>query len=306
MIKNIALIFSILLLSIFLIGSAYILKDGGICCRYELCKQMTSVCDIKGDSSYSHDGVELFSKKGEKIFFENFKEGDSIYVVDKIKGSAPSSWFYESMFPVKVFDMNGDEIVLLYAIASLNTTDADRVGFTVDLSSFVIELDGDKASVFQFEKDNPSGLKENSDYVQVTVTLKPKEVVKNTTIKVFYPNEKLSNIEDCSLVYPIVREISYTTEIGMASLDELFKELNDTDLQQGYFTSIPHGVKVLSLSIDNGVASVDFSKELEDGVGGSCMVSSIRAQIEETLMQFSTVDSVNISIEGESYDALQP
>ncbi|MBP6976514.1 GerMN domain-containing protein, partial [Candidatus Dojkabacteria bacterium] len=70
--------------------------------------------------------------------------------------------------------------------------------------------------------------------------------------------------------------------------------------------NINDGVEILSLSISKGVAYVDLSNELQEGVGGSCKVTSIRAQITETLKQFSTVDSVVISIEGESEDILQP
>jgi spore germination protein GerM len=69
---------------------------------------------------------------------------------------------------------------------------------------------------------------------------------------------------------------------------------------------MPEGVKVQSLSIEGGVARVDLSEELEEGVGGSCMVASITAQITETLKQFPTVDSVIISIDGRTEDILQP
>ncbi|HPP18950.1 MAG TPA: GerMN domain-containing protein, partial [Candidatus Dojkabacteria bacterium] len=60
------------------------------------------------------------------------------------------------------------------------------------------------------------------------------------------------------------------------------------------------------LSIEDGVARVDFSKELEEGVAGSCKVESIRAQIEETLKQFDNIDSVIISVEGKVEGILQP
>jgi len=45
---------------------------------------------------------------------------------------------------------------------------------------------------------------------------------------------------------------------------------------------------------------------LQYQVGGSCRVSAIRAQIIETLKQFSTVKNVVISINGRTEDILQP
>jgi germination protein M len=79
-----------------------------------------------------------------------------------------------------------------------------------------------------------------------------------------------------------------------------------TEREAGYVTAIPSGVKINSLSIKNGVAKVDFNKELEPG-GGSCAVAAIRAQIEATLRQFSTVKSVALSIDGKSGgEILQP
>jgi spore germination protein GerM len=76
---------------------------------------------------------------------------------------------------------------------------------------------------------------------------------------------------------------------------------------EGFFTSINQGVKLQSLNIrEDGTAFVDFDEQLQAGVGGSCKVSAIRAQITETLKQFPTVKNVIISINGRTEDILQP
>jgi spore germination protein GerM len=54
------------------------------------------------------------------------------------------------------------------------------------------------------------------------------------------------------------------------------------------------------------VARVDFDEQLNYQVGGSCRVMAIRAQIEQTLKQFSTVDSVIISVNGQTEGILEP
>ena len=51
---------------------------------------------------------------------------------------------------------------------------------------------------------------------------------------------------------------------------------------------------------------MDFSRELNDGVAGSCKVMAIRSQITQTLKQFSEIKGVVISVDGEAEEVLQP
>ena len=60
------------------------------------------------------------------------------------------------------------------------------------------------------------------------------------------------------------------------------------------------------LNIVAGIATADFSKEMKAVDGGAARVSLLRQQITRTLMQFSTVKDVRISIEGETAGILQP
>lgn len=72
-------------------------------------------------------------------------------------------------------------------------------------------------------------------------------------------------------------------------------------------TMIPVGTRLVQLSVSKGVARVVFSKELESGGGGSCRVTAIRAQIEQTLKRFPSISSVIISVEGKTpAETLQP
>ena len=89
---------------------------------------------------------------------------------------------------------------------------------------------------------------------------------------------------------------------------ELFKGPTEDEKNQGFFTSINDGVLLQSLMIgmESGTAWADFNEQLEYQVGGSCRVSAIRAQIEQTLKQFSTIKNVVISIDGRTEDILQP
>ncbi len=298
--KNIVLILSILILSIFLVGTAYIFKNKNICCKYELCEQLTGMCSE--DEEVNEE--EVLSEKGNKLVLENLKDGDTVDEDFEVKGKVSGEWFFEGTFPVRVLTENEEIIKSLSA-----TTDDDWM--TSDLVSFSFKLDTnlekESVVVIRFEKANPSGIGENDDYAQVTIKIKPVEKIETMKVKVFFPNSKLDpEMLDCSIVYPVTREIEKTVAVGRAALTELFKGTTDQEEDLGYFSNINEGVEIQSLSIKEGVAYVDLNDKLQEEVGGSCKVTSIRAQISETLKQFSTVDSVVISIDGETEDILQP
>jgi len=107
------------------------------------------------------------------------------------------------------------------------------------------------------------------------------------------------------MVKPIIRTVPKTQAVAKAAIEELLKGLMNNE-KAIYSDSIPTGTKMNSISINNGITYIDFSKELSSRVGGSATVSSIEWQIKKTLMQFSTVDSVVISIEGKTDLILQP
>lgn len=65
-------------------------------------------------------------------------------------------------------------------------------------------------------------------------------------------------------------------------------------------------VRLQGLTIEDGVATVNFSDEMRAYGGGSARVQAIREQITQTLLQFPTIDEVRIAVEGEVDTALQP
>ena len=146
---------------------------------------------------------------------------------------------------------------------------------------------------------------DNSKEIKIPVTLSQIETMK---IKVYFNNNKLDPEFSCNKVFPVEREIPKTESTGSAALNELFKGPAQDEKNQGFFTSINDGVglKSLAIGMESGTAWADFNEQLEYQVGGSCRVSAIRAQIEQTLKQFPTVKSVVISINGRTEDILQP
>jgi hypothetical protein len=117
---------------------------------------------------------------------------------------------------------------------------------------------------------------------------------------------------------PEYRRIPRTQAVGTAALELLL----EGPQQPGLSTSIPtpqevqsypgrqpdwgNRVRLLDLTIENGVATANFSQEMQAYGGGSARVDMIRQQITQTLRQFPSVQEVRIAVEGEIETALQP
>lgn len=141
---------------------------------------------------------------------------------------------------------------------------------------------------------------------QMTLTTSTPTTTTRINLKIYLGNSLRDPTASCDMVFPVVRTIEQTQTPGRRALEELLKGPTAEEKNEKYFTSIPSGVRVKSLTIINGVARADFSPELDKGVGGSCRVVNIRKQIEETLKQFPTVSQVIISINGNTDEILQP
>ncbi len=91
-----------------------------------------------------------------------------------------------------------------------------------------------------------------------------------------------------------------------ATIESLLRGETQEEINQGFVSNINSGVRIQKLTIEDGVAKIDFDEQMEFQVGGSCRVAAIRAQNTETLKQFPTIDNVVISINGRTEDILQP
>lgn len=236
----------------------------------------------------------------EKIKVTSLKPHDVISSPVEIEGEARGIWYFEGSFPIIIKSEEGDFLGQGIAYAQGEWMTEDFVPFH---SVATFDPKGNNSGYVVFKKDNPSDLEEYDESIEIPIKFSLQEQVK---VKVFFGKLGTNSSEDnCDKVYPIERNISKTKAVGKASLEQLLMGLNE-DEKDEYFTSINSGVRINSLAIENGVARVDFDGKIEEGVGGSCRTSSIRAQITETLKQFPAVKSVIISVEGRIDDALQP
>ncbi len=153
------------------------------------------------------------------------------------------------------------------------------------------------------------------------------EVIARQNVSVLYfdsPDSqqvKLYFLDDDQQLQETRRAIPKTPAPATAALQELLWGIDPSSLA-GFGTALPSPEKVLNftgreptwgprvtlrgLIIKDGVATADFSEEINAYGGGSARVQAIRDQITATLKQFSTVRDVRIEVGGRSEGVLQP
>jgi germination protein M len=106
------------------------------------------------------------------------------------------------------------------------------------------------------------------------------------------------SIPGSSGLVPVLREVPATKAVATAAMAALLA--GPTETESGAMSSnVPAGTKLLGLTIKDGVATVDLSREFESG-GGSASAAIRLGQVTYTLTQFSTVKSVLFKVEGQT------
>ncbi|MDH4119458.1 MAG: GerMN domain-containing protein [Acidimicrobiia bacterium] len=122
-----------------------------------------------------------------------------------------------------------------------------------------------------------------------TVTTAP--AVEQQVVEVFF-------IQDGEYAKPVARVIPATADIGANTLRALLAGVSADEAEAGLSTAIPGDTLLLGLSISDGTATVDLSREFEQGGGSFGMLSRL-AQVVYTITQFDTVDRVVFWLDGE-------
>ena len=231
------------------------------------------------------------------IVVDSPKPNDSVLHDFKIAGRAR---VFENQFAWRVLDPQGT--VLASGSAYAYAPDAGQFGpFDIDVHLPVSATFGtDRVTVEVFDNSAKDG--SVIDLVQIPVSLSDAPA---TTLKVYFNNSKLDPEVTCNKVFPVNRFILKTNTPARAAIDELLQGSTEAEKAQGYETEIPEGSTLNSVTIVNGVAKVDFNETAESG-GGSCSMAMRTAQIRQTLFQFSSVKSVEFSVNGRTGDIFQP
>lgn len=128
--------------------------------------------------------------------------------------------------------------------------------------------------------------------------------IEKTSFSVYFGNsQKNANIQDCSLVYPVSREIPKTLAVGQMSLEELFKGPTAEEQKNGYTSFFSSATKDIlkKINIDEKTAYVDLKdiRSLVPNASSSCGSAQFLSEMTNTLKQFANIEKVIFAIEGD-------
>lgn len=81
-------------------------------------------------------------------------------------------------------------------------------------------------------------------------------------------------------------------------MEALLAGPTEEEAAAGLTSAIPEGTRLLGVSLTNGIATVNLTKEFESG-GGSLSMGARLAQVVYTVTQFPTVEGVLFALDGE-------
>jgi germination protein M len=135
-----------------------------------------------------------------------------------------------------------------------------------------------------------------------TASTSPSTPIETMVVRAYYMLNGEVGVEG---LVPTLRVVPKTTGVARAAMEALLDSDKIRDTYPQIATAIPSGTKLLGISIKNGVATVDLSREFESG-GGSASLFYRLGQVVYTLTQFSTVRSVLFQVEGETVTTFGP
>jgi hypothetical protein len=100
------------------------------------------------------------------------------------------------------------------------------------------------------------------------------------------------------LLFSTPRTAESTPRVAQTALEALLAGPSAVETAAGVSTAIPEGTRLLGVSIEDGIATVDLSAEYESG-GGSLSMFMRLAQVVYTVTQFPTVQSVLFELDGQ-------
>lgn len=119
------------------------------------------------------------------------------------------------------------------------------------------------------------------------------------TVQVYF--SRLEGTSSCSAVEASPRQVPETEAVATAALNELFTGPTEAEERTGLSSMFSADTKDLlrQVHVADGIAYLDLDRSLLDidAASTSCGGTAFMAQIEETLRQFPTVNSVRYAVE---------
>lgn len=112
------------------------------------------------------ESLKFTQSKDDLIKVSDPQSGQLIQGPLKISGQARGSWYFEAVFPIILLDGQGKEIARTQGRATSDWTTTNFVPFEASLT---FTRPNTATGTLVFSKDNPSGLPENADMLEVPI-----------------------------------------------------------------------------------------------------------------------------------------
>jgi|SRR3989344_7786207 len=113
--------------------------------------------------------ADPFTPLHERVLVAFPKSGSVVGKTFNVLGEASGNWYFEASFPIQVRDANDNVIGRSHANALSNWMTTKQVGFTA-----TVNIDGNYSgpATLILLRDNPSGLPENDDALEISIFIK--------------------------------------------------------------------------------------------------------------------------------------
>jgi hypothetical protein len=219
-----------------------------------------------------------------------------------ISGEARGMWYFEADFPVRIEDANGNELGRHYATAQGDWMTEEYVPFASEL---VFATPTTEFGVLILEKDNPSGLPEHADQVEIPVQFFLDDVNREQAVILYYYNPEADTDGSGNIIcseaglVPVERKIPITQTPIQDTIKLLIAgEITNEEAEQGIETEYPiDGFSLTGANLNDGILTLSFVDPANQTSGGSCRVGILWSQIKKTAEQFTEVDEVHFQPE---------
>ncbi len=214
-----------------------------------------------------------------------------------IGGVARGYWYFEASFFVELVDGNGKVIASGPATARTDWMTEEFVPFSITLT---FAQPTTATGTLIFHKDNPSALPENDDELRMPVRFSAAE----RSVSLFYYDSRLDKDMNGNILCSAkgLVNVTRTIPVTQTPLQDTLRlmltgNLTTAEKSAGITTEFPlSGVSLVSATLPaNGALSISLADPLNKTSGGACRAQVLRAQVEVTAKQFSSVKSVTFS-----------
>lgn len=103
-----------------------------------------------------------------KVKVSSPKSGATVSHSFTVTGEAPGNWYFEASFPIKLITPDGDTVGTAIAQAQSDWMTTAQVQFTATVN---VTLSYSGPATLALLKDNPSGLPENDDSLEIPIVI---------------------------------------------------------------------------------------------------------------------------------------